>query len=296
MLGAGGVGLALAAELARSGGDVTLVMREPTLAAYEGAVRVRRPSGEDTATPVPAVAVLAEPVDVLWIAVKEPQLASALRTVTPDSVTGALVVPLLNGVDHMPFLQGEFGDRAAVGAIRVEAWRAAVGEVVRESLFMEIELAAPRGHARDALAADLKKAGIGLRVTGDAESDRLGVLWRKLVVLAPLALATTGAGGPVEAVRRDSAMDELMKDCAREACAVATALGARIDADRTVRLLDLLPGRTTSSLERDLREGSLGELDAIGGAVLRAGTRTGVPTPATRTLVDRARRLHAAAR
>jgi 2-dehydropantoate 2-reductase len=280
VLGAGGVGLTLAADLARAGRHVTLVLRETSLPAHPGSVRVRRDAADDIVTPVPAVAQLADPVDVLWIAVKAPYLDAALRAVTAGSVERALVVPLLNGVEHLSVLRAAFGDRVVAGAIRVEARRTGAGEVVRESLFTEVELATPPAD----LIAELEQAGIGVR----AAEDPAGVLWRKLVFLAPLALATGVAGGPVEAVRRDPVVEDLMKDCAAEACAVAAGLGVRVDVRRIVRLLGVLPGRTTSSLERDLRAGTAGELDAIGGAVLRAAARAGVPAPATRKLVDRA--------
>lgn len=286
VLGAGGVGLALAAALAGSGADVTLVMREASLAAYEGVIRVRRTGGGGTATPVPAVSVLTDPVDVLWIATKAPQLGAGLRAVPAARVAPATVIPLLNGVEHLAALRAEFGDRVAGCAIRVEARRADVGVVVRDSLFMEIELGMPRHLVPAGLVEDLGRAGIGVRVT----DDRDGVLWRKLAFLAPLALATAAAGGPIETVRRDPVVEGLMTACARETCAVAAATGVRVDARRTARMLGSLPGRTTSSLERDVRAGNLGELDAIGGAVLRAGASAGVPTPATRSLVDRVRR------
>jgi 2-dehydropantoate 2-reductase len=286
VLGAGGVGLALAADLAGSGAGVTLVMREPSLAAYGGLVRVRRTGRADTTTPVPAVDVLTDPVDVLWIATKAHQLGAALRAVRPDGVARATVVPLLNGVEHLAGLRAVFAGRVAGGAIRVEARREEVGVVVRESLFLEIELGMPRDRVPAGLAADLERAGIGVRLA----EDGAGVLWRKLVFLAPLALATAAAGGPLGTVRRDPVVAGLMTACAREACAVAATTGVRVDAHRTARLLSSLPGRTTSSLERDVRGGDLGELDAIGGAVLRAGAVAGIPTPATRTLVDRVRR------
>ncbi|WP_103341318.1 2-dehydropantoate 2-reductase N-terminal domain-containing protein [Amycolatopsis sp. CA-126428] len=284
VLGAGGVGLTLAAELARAGSDVTLVVRETSLPAHPGSVRVRRAGADDVVVPVPAVARLDGPVDVLWIAVKAPQLDAALRAVPAGSVERALVVPLLNGVEHLAALEAAFGDRVVAGAIRVEARRTGAGEVVRDSLFTEVELAAPPA----GLVAELERAGIGVR----AAEDPAGVLWRKLVFLAPLALATAVAG-PVDAVRRDPVVEDLMKDCAAEACAAAAGLGVRVDVRRVTGLLGALPGRTISSLERDVRTGTAGELDAIGGAVLRAAARAGVPAPATRTLVDRVTaRLH----
>ncbi|MEU5383162.1 ketopantoate reductase family protein [Kitasatospora cineracea] len=278
VLGAGGVGLSLAGDLARAGQRVVLVMRPSSLADYRGAVRVRSAGQGDFQVPVPAVARLDEPVDVLWIAVKQPRLAAALQSVSAAAAP-ALVVPLLNGIDHLPLLERDFGDRVVAGAIRIEARRTAVGEVVRDSLFTQLELARRNGSrdGLDPLVAALRTAGIRAVPGRDAQT----VLWHKAVLLAPLALATLAVSGPLEQVRAEAEAGTLMLACARELCAVATALGVPdLDPDHLIRTLESLPGRTTPSLSRDPAE-----LDAIGGSVLRAAERAGVPAPATRALL-----------
>lgn len=279
--------MSLAADLGRSGEQLTLVMRPASLDSYDGVLRVRGGQRAEVSVPVPAVDRLVTPVDVLWIAVKRPQLTEALRAVDPRSVQNALILPLLNGIEHLPLLRAEFGDRVLAASIRVEARRAAVGEVVRDSLFTEIEMNAPdpSAVAVQHLAGVLHRAGIGCRFEADASA----VLWRKLVFLAPLALATTSVGGTMADVRSDEAAHRLMLECAREAAAVATASGVPVDAARVVRTLKLVPDRTSSSLQRDARTGTSTELDAIGGALVRAGRRAGVPTPAVEELVRRIR-------
>ena len=276
VLGAGGVGLALAADLARGGEHVTLVLREPSLREYRGSVTVRSPLREDFTVTVPAAARLDEPVDVLWVCVKFPQLDAALAVVGEAGV----VVPLLNGVGHLAVLQARFGARVVAGAIRIEAEKTAVGEVRRGSLFSEIELASPPDVVTKALSA----AGIGSTDGGSATD----VLWRKLSLLAPLALATTCARGAVDAVRADDVLTKLMLDCAAEACEVGQAAGARLDRGRVLRALTRTPGRTRTSLQRDVELGQPGELAAIAGPIRETGARHGIPTPATDELVRRA--------
>jgi 2-dehydropantoate 2-reductase len=285
VLGSGAVGMSLAADLARSGESVTLVMRRASLDSYDGLLRVRGGRRAEVSLPVPAVDRLVSPVDVLWIAVKQPQLHDALRAVDSRSVDKALIVPLLNGIDHLPVLRAEFQDRVLAASIRVEARRSAVGEVVRDSLFTEIEMATPDPDAVAVrrLAEALRNAGIRCRLEADASA----VLWRKLVFLAPMALATAGVGGTMAAVRSDPSAGRLMLECAREAAAVATACGVPVDAEHVVRTLTLVPDRTTSSLQRDAEAGEPVELDAIGGALVRAGRRVGVRTPAVEELVRR---------
>ncbi|MGV9559492.1 ketopantoate reductase family protein [Streptomyces sp. NPDC003401] len=310
ILGAGGVGLAVGAALSRAGHEIVLVMREASLARYPGLIAVRSRLRGDHRAAARAVGRLEEPVDVLWVTVKAPAMGAALERVAPGAAPGS-VVPLLNGLDHPAVLRARFGDRQLVGAIRVEAERTAPGEVTWNSLFAEVSLApdvparspgagpvtgpaAAADPAEDrltALAEVLTDAGIGCVRRRDAA----GVLWHKLVLLLPLALATTVADGPLGAVRRDPGTAALLREAAREACAVAAAESVAVDVRQLLHTLDTLPGRTDTSLHRDVGAGVRpSELAALTEPVLRRARDHRVPVPAiaelARGAADRERR------
>ena len=71
--------------------------------------------------------------------------------------------------------------------------------------------------------------------------------------------------------------------------AVAVAEGATIDPEAVSRELEEAHAELLSSMARDVMAGRPPELDAIGGAVLRAGARNGIDTPTVRRLVDKIR-------
>ena len=54
---------------------------------------------------VEAAAELRSPVDVCFVAVKATELRSALDRVSRDALGNALIVPLLNGVEHVAALR-----------------------------------------------------------------------------------------------------------------------------------------------------------------------------------------------
>ncbi|MEU0253375.1 2-dehydropantoate 2-reductase [Streptomyces sp. NPDC006184] len=295
ILGAGGVGLALGAALARGGHDVTLVMRESTRARYSGVIDVHSRLRGDHSVPVRAVGRLDEPVDVLWVTVKAPALEAALSRTGPGPLPGA-VVPLLNGLDHPALLRERFGARQIVGAIRVEAERTGPGRVTWNSLFAEVSLAADadRPAVFTGVTAALADAGIGCTT----EPDPAGVLWRKLVLLLPLALATTAADGPLGAVRRQPELAALLGGAAREACAVAAAEAVTVDEPDLLHTLGTLPGRTDTSLHRDVAAGVRPtELAALTEPVLRRARDHDLALPAITELARRAaeRERHAEA-
>ncbi|MHB8491241.1 MAG: ketopantoate reductase family protein, partial [Solirubrobacteraceae bacterium] len=67
--------------------------------------------------------------------------------------------------------------------------------------------------------------------------------------------------------------------CLGEAAAVARAEGADIDPDQALAEFNLAHDTLGSSMQRDIAAGRAPELDAIPGAVLRAGARHGIPCP-----------------
>jgi 2-dehydropantoate 2-reductase len=86
----------------------------------------------------------------------------------------------------------------------------------------------------------------------------------------------------------------VLKACLEEAAAVANAAGARILPQDALAELDLAHAELGSSMQRDIAAGREPELDAIPGAVLRAGVRHGLACPTIERLVavvaERARR------
>jgi len=289
ILGAGGIGLLVGGALAQAGEPVLLVLRPRTLEEYPGGIHVESVVLGDFDVDVPAAARLDREVDVLWVAVKATQLEEALQVVSPAVAPEAVVVPLLNGVDHMARLRAVFGDMVVAGAIRVESERVGPGHVVQASPFISIELAPPRGLGErvDAIATELLRSGLPCTVR-ESEVD---VLWGKLALLAPLALATSAVGQPIGAARDDPVVRRLMCQAAREVCAIGSAEGAVLDPEVFIAALLGVPADMRSSMQKDLAAGREPELDAIAGSVLRRGRELGIPTPA---VADLARRVGAA--
>lgn len=286
VIGAGGVGGLIAAALARVGEDVLVVVRPGTAASYPERFRVESGVIGDFEVPVTVTERVQEPADVLWITVKATQLEAVLA----EPVEAAAVIPLLNGVDHVERLRQVYRERVVPGAIRVESERVAPGHIVQPGPFVAVDLVPPPAlrDVAERVAALLEEAGIAASVQ-ESEAD---VLWRKLAMLAPLALATSSMGVPIGDVRRDPEHRELLMACAREVAAVANAEGVVIDPDQAQQVMLALPEAFRSSMQKDVAAGNPPELDAIAGAVIRHGRRHGIPTPATEELARQVERLH----
>lgn len=287
VLGPGGVGGLLAALLARAGNSVVVLAGERTARVIaERGLRVESRRFGDFQVGVRSAGRLEDPVHACLITVKSTQLEEALERVPPDVLGQALVVPFLNGIDHVDLLRRVYpSSSVAAATIRVEAVRAEPGLIRQTSPFAAVEMAtsAARPDVVERLAAQLRVAGFDVRL----RDDETAMLWDKLVFLAPLALLTTherANAGEVRTRRREDALAVIS-----EVAAVAIAEGGAVDAEAVVRLLDSVPETMESSMQRDQEAGLPLELDAIGGAVVRCAARATVPVPVTARLVEELR-------
>jgi len=284
VLGPGGVGGLLGALLARAGATVTCLAGPTTVAVLDKqGIRVESALLGDFTVAVRATERLADPVGVVLVTVKATQLDDALDRLPTDVVGNALVVPLLNGVEHVDALRERYPDATVVPAtVRVESTRTAPGVIHHGSPFLAVELGED-GAAIRRFAAQLEQAGVTVRVSDDAAT----VLWSKLAFLAALALLTTAAQAPAGEVR-EKRRDDLVA-MVGEIAAVAQAEGAQVQADGVVTFFDGIPAGMRSSMQRDAEAGNRLELDAIAGAVVRAAGRHGIPVPVVSRYVDELR-------
>ncbi len=156
---------------------------------------------------------LDRPVGLLVIAVKAHDLDAALERIAPHALGGAVVLPLLNGLEHVElirrWLEGlcvdspQSAPHVVAGSIgRVEALSPEPGVVVQRTDAVPVVTVASSELDRATLAvalAPLAVPGLELLVADDERA----VLWEKAVRLAVLAAATVASGSPVGALRDD---------------------------------------------------------------------------------------------
>jgi 2-dehydropantoate 2-reductase len=270
----------MGACLARNGDVVTMVVKADSLPGYPERLQLESAYGNFT-VPIERSAEV-PPADVLWIAVKATQLEAALKSYTNrESVRG--IVPLLNGVDHLALLRGRYGEARVIAAtIAVESERVAPGHIVHRTPFARLNVSSTGRDLLGPTLNELQKLGFECRFIDDEPT----LMWSKLVFLAPIALATTAAALPVGGIMRDPKLREQWESCVREACAVAKAEQATVDANAVIAGMGKMPADMRSSMQKDVERGNTPELDAIAGPILRGGSRRGIDIPATRSLVN----------
>lgn len=286
ILGPGAIGGFLTSIFWKQGVAVTCIgTPEQVHAIAEHGVHLESARfGAISARPQAARSLDYEP-DLLFITVKAPVLVDALELVSRARGSNSVVIPLLNGLEHVVTIRERIGNRVAVGMIgAIEAVKVDWSHIVHTSPHApHIELASDHDIPRqelDHIGQFLSRMGISTVVL-DREAE---VIWRKLTRLNALASTTAASQAAIGFVRQDREWRRRLEGCVSEGVAVARKEGVEIDPVAVMRQIDALPPTLTTSLQRDIGQRRPSEIEAIPGAILRSATRHGVQCPTIQEL------------
>jgi len=278
VLGPGAVGGALAVRLSAAGIHTICVARPETAGVIALAGLVVETRGATLAARPEVAERLTKPVALLLVTVKAPALEEALDRIDPSAVEEGVVLPLLNGLEHMDRLRSRFEGGVAAGSVsHFQAYRVGRVQIVEGTSSPIVTMASDELPSRDLerVAEFLRQARVEVRI---APSEKR-VLWHKAVRISVLAAATAATGRTVGELRSDVVWRPRIEQAIGEACLVAEADGVQLRLAAQMTIIDDLADETTTSAARDVVSGRRSELDAIVGSVLRAGERLGVPCP-----------------
>ncbi len=299
ILGAGAIGGFLGAELAASGGDVTLIARGPHLAAIQGKGLTLERGGETRtvhpqACEDPAEAGAQDYVVITLKAHSVPGMVAAMQPLLGPETT---VVSAVNGVPWWYFhrLEGAYENRRLASVDPGDGqWRGIgpermlgcvvypAAEVTEPGLIRHIEgdrfsLGEPDGskstRARD-FAAALIAAGLRAPLRPRIRDEIWVKLWGNLS-FNPVSALT---GATMEEMGADPGLRALIRTMMIEAQGIGEALGVKfaVDVDRRLDGGAAVGAHKTSMLQ-DLERGRPMEIEALLGAVVEMGTLTGMP-------------------
>jgi 2-dehydropantoate 2-reductase len=290
VIGAGGVGGAFGAALAKAGADVTFVARGAHLEAMrtEG-LRIESPRGDTRLVPTQATSDPAGigPVDYVLFCVKLWDVESAGAAIKPLVGPATAVITLQNGIDSHERLVPILGAQAVMpGVAQISATIASPGVIKQVGTFMRLvfgEAEGGRSARGEAFLAMCLKAGFDA-----THSDQiLTELWMKYILLASNAALTAATRKPLGLLRDDPDILPLFEKTYAEVAAVGRAKGIKLPPDAVEKLVAAIPNAPAAmmaSMAHDLIRGNRIELPWLSGKVVALGRELGVPTPAHETL------------
>jgi len=225
--------------------------------------------------------------ELVLVLVKSYQTEAAAKIAAQVLSPDGLAITLQNGLGNVEILANRTGaERATLGVTSAGATMVGPGEVRVAALGHTTLGYRPAIAPRVRAAADLFKAA-GFETTLSENLD--GLVWGKLVVNTALNPLTALLRVPNGALLEIPAAAGLMAATAQETAQVAQAQGIQLPYDDPAAHVRDVARRTAtnrSSMLQDVLRGSRTEVDAINGAVARAGERLGIPTPLNRLLAQ----------
>jgi 2-dehydropantoate 2-reductase len=290
VIGAGGVGGAFGAALAKAGADVTFVARGAHLAAMQkNGLRITGGRGETHILPTQATdrPEAIGPVDYVLFCVKLWDVESAGEAIRPLVGPDTAVIPFQNGIDAHERLQAILGPRAVMGGVaQISATITEPGVVRQTGTFMRLVFGEiDGGHsARGGAFLDLcKKAGFDA-----THSERiLTDLWLKFILLATNSGMTAATRLPFGKLRDDPDILSLFEAGFAEAAALGRAKGVVLPDDvvaKCIAATKAFPVDMMASMAHDLIRAGRIELPWLSGKVVALGKELGIPTPVHATL------------
>lgn len=285
VVGAGGVGGAFGAALAKAGADVTFIARGAHLAAMKSqGLKIEGGRGETHLVPTQATddPKAVGPVDYVLFCVKLWDVESAGEHIKPLVGPNTAVIPLQNGIDAPERLLPILGPKAVMGGVaQISASIVAPGVIRQVGTFMRLlfgELDGSKSARGEALFEMCKKAGFDVVLSEQIVTE----LWLKFILLATNASLIALVRQPIGKVRDDPDMQQQWIAAYKEVIAVGKARGVMLPDDALDRMMAFntsAPPAMKPSMALDLERGNRIELPWLGGKVVELGRQLGVPTP-----------------
>lgn len=299
VMGAGAVGTAVGGFLAQDGHRVTLVGRDPHMAAIrQGGLRIEGIWGRHSIAGLRALTgigdVPRERFDLVLITTKSYDTGDAATQVLPLLSLDSLVISLQNGLGNVETISAVVGPDRAVGGRLIFGIEIPEPGAARITVYADkVMLGSPTHRVElsrlEGVAAAFTRAGIPTEATLAIDQ----FIWGKVLYncsLNPLsALLEVNYGELLE----HEETRRIMTDAIEEIFAVAGARSVPLAWRTPVEYRDLLFGRLIpdtyahhASMLQDVTRGKRTEIDALNGAIVRLGLEAGVPAPVNRVLTD----------
>ena len=287
VMGAGSIGGYFGGMLARGGHDVTLIARGDHLDAIRRNGLVMQTQAGEFTVPCGASDQPAEvgPVDLALLTTKTYHNAVAVPAMAPMVGPDTAILCLQNGIDSYIPLVDAFPDAVVLpGAAYIEAGRAGPGVVTQSGDIVRIVTGRVRGSdpSHQARAEVVCAAFREADVPAETQDDIAVTLWTKFLFITTMAGATSLAREYLRDLLPRPEWHKIIVGCMEEIEHAGRASGVDLSPTIVADTLDYMEsakGAMSASMHADLLAGRPMELEALNGAVVRAGESAGVPTP-----------------
>jgi 2-dehydropantoate 2-reductase len=284
VMGAGSIGGYFGGMLARGDNEVILIARGPHLKAIaEHGLKIAT-DGQQFVVPCRATDDPKQVglVDLVLLTVKTYHNQQAVPALLPMVGHDTIILCLQNGIDSYQTAVDFAGpEKVMPGAAYIEASLPGPGVIKQTGPVVRIAFGeldgsdSPRGRR---ILGVLEQSGIPTEFNRDIQKT----LWSKFLFIATMAGVTSLSRQTMTQLMPRPEWWEVIVGCMREIETVGRASGVDLDptiVDDTLQYIEGSLEQMHASMHADIVAGRPLELEALNGAVVRAGKSVGLPTP-----------------
>ncbi|RIP37116.1 2-dehydropantoate 2-reductase [Staphylococcus gallinarum] len=289
VLGAGAIGGYFGGRLAESGLDVTFLVRPKRKSYLErNGLAIHSENGDFNFNPKLITREdHVEAFDVVLLSSKSYHLEHAIEDLQPFIHHNTIIIPLLNGIAHIPKLQSLFGKHNIMGGYCViETTLDTSGEIVHTSTFDKLffgELNGEESERAKHLAASFSNAKAQFILSNNITQG----MWHKYLMITVLSGVTTLMHAPIGPIRDSVGGTNFIESLYNEAATIMRAEGAPLDKQivpKYMHSLTQLSYHFKTSMQRDMEKGLNIEADHLQGHLLKLADQHQIHAPLLTTI------------
>jgi 2-dehydropantoate 2-reductase len=285
ILGIGGVGGYFGGRLAQAGEDVTFIARGKNLEAMRtSGLRVDSIQGDFLLEHVQATdsPKSLHDVDVILLATKAWQLDSAIESIKAMAGEQTIILPLLNGMEHIDLLRAEFGQRVLGGLCRISSFLIAPAHVSHVAINPFIAFnewganGSPRVTALHEIFSKIKD------IIAETPPNIELAMWEKYLLICAFSGVGAVTRVPIGMIRSVPESRAMFRRALEEVVLVANSRGVELTEKSVQSVMDRIdqtPPDMLASMQKDILEGRPSELESQTGALIRMARAADVSAP-----------------
>ncbi|MDG5786334.1 ketopantoate reductase family protein [Evansella sp. AB-P1] len=287
ILGAGAVGGYFGGRLIEKGEDVTFLVREKRKQQLrETGLVIKSVHGDVTLKPKTILeSDLDEPFDIVIIATKAYHLEQGLKSVEPFIRDYTLILPLLNGIEHMDELKAYFSPEQVIGGLcSIESTLDETGAIIQTSGFNELVFGEWSGERTDRILK-VTDAFSGTKASFRLSENIQQEMWHKYLFITTFSGITSLMRSPIGPIRDTFEGRTYTQQLFEEIRLTMEAFGAPIVEgiiEKQMGKIESLSPQMKSSMLRDIEKNAAIEGDHLQGFLLLLAERCGIETPLLR--------------
>lgn len=284
MVGCGAVGGYFGGRMCEAGLDLTFFVRQRRRNVLkQNGLKIKSVHGNVSLPQVPTLVAgeKAEPFDVVFLAVKSYHLQNAVQSVFPYVAPDGVVIPLLNGFQHMEKLQEAFGSHRVLGGLCfIESTADEHGNIGQFSKRHEIVFGEAEGGMTERvrnIAKRLQRARFVLKTSEKIFHD----MWMKYIFIASFSGITCLMREAIGSILSAPFGEKIYRRLVLEITSIAWKQERALDENVPETIVELTCRQNPamkSSMLRDLEQGRPLEADHLHGWLLeKAGKEATLP-------------------